>query len=94
MKNMILVSLFTVMTTSSAFSNYNDSLQKISAALTDASVASALKGEAVQKVEIGGDDNLDVQITSGSCQTIVGLTYVISNDVVVGYKVENIATCQ
>lgn len=96
MKKMILVSLLTVMTTSSAFANsaFSDSLQKINAALSDASVASALNGEAVKKVEVGGDDNLDVQITSGSCQTLVGLTYVISNDAIVGYKVENIATCQ
>jgi hypothetical protein len=99
MKKIILASLFTVMTASSAFadsglSKYNDSLMKIHAALSDASVALALNGEAVQKVEVGGDDNLDVQITSGNCQTMVGLTYVISNDAIVGYKVENIATCQ
>ncbi|UXR66095.1 hypothetical protein EZJ49_07510 [Bdellovibrio bacteriovorus] len=96
MKNMILVSLFTVMMASSAFagSKYNDSLKKIDAVLSDASVISALNGEAVQKVEVGGDDNLDVQITSDSCQTIVGLTYVISNEEIIGYKVENIASCQ
>ncbi|MBO9667744.1 MAG: hypothetical protein J7501_13135 [Bdellovibrio sp.] len=105
MKNMILVSLFTLMTASSAFAgggtvgsdrltSFDDSLKKISAALADSSVISALKGEAVKKVEVGGDDNLDVQITSNSCQTIVGLTYIIQNDQVVGYKVENIAACQ
>ncbi|MEK2688430.1 hypothetical protein [Bdellovibrio sp. GT3] len=99
MKKMILASLFTTLAASSAFagsrlSSYNDSLRKIHAALTDASVISAINGEAVKKVEVGGDDNLDVQITSDSCQTIVGLTYVLSNDVIVGYKVENIAACQ
>ncbi|WP_413576500.1 hypothetical protein ACLVWU_00480 [Bdellovibrio sp. HCB290] len=94
MKKIFLLSLFILTTASSAFADYNDSLQKVYAALSDASVMAALNGEAVQKVEIGGDDNLDVQITSSNCKTIVGLTYVFDNNTVIGYKVENIAACQ
>lgn len=94
MKHALIAVSLLVSSYSFAGSPYIDSLKKIKAVLSSESVIIALQSEAVKKIEIGGDDNLDVKITSSSCEMIVGLAYIISNNVVTGYKVENIADCR